>query len=981
MAAAFMRRSVATAGLAVLATVASPLAGVAFAADPALTAGTFSPADGDTVAANRPPISVVYNTELNRTKTTIAVTDVTTATPAAVPCAQAFTDDSKTVGCALSSDLTDGHSYKVAVHAENADSSSKLDESATWTIDIPSVTVTSPAEGSTVAVAQVLQLTYDEQIDATHATASLVNGFGTHVPGSISVVKSTPGLGGPGPCPDNPCILKFSAAQTLPEGTYTANFHVDGVTAGVPSASDNPNAFANTVLHFSVNKVKPSIAPQNVVAPANITQANVAKVPFSGYAQPGFNVYVAIYNETCAQNPICGGSDEGDNAEDGLGKTLVANCEDSDAISVNNIRLCPFNLTVDDSNGCDTGAAETSCGGGDTVPGDTADNQWYAFSSSPAGQVPGAANPTTNPHINRDTTAPSAPDNTATGYVTNNSPSTGLATVTVSATDSFEAPTGPDAYVAQVSDEFGDAKQVTLAPSAGNLNATFPMPSGIYDGSLTIAIAAADSLGNVSDFVTAQTPIGKSQAKDIVALAPVDPANHTDSMDSSNGSTYDLASLPASATPAKVGLPSSVTVHFNEPITLTVPDNSATGTPALPKARLCVLAPGGICETNLGVGTLTNPTSDRTTLTWTAPDGFGADLPNGTYTIAAFAPAADCPTRQPAGTYPGCETSGGSENDPTSWPSLATFTVDKAAPAIQTFGVSPSVIRASAVKGVTISGTSDPDTREVQVSIKSSAGGPARLLSMAVPAPTDGAATSVAWTFFPVDLSTVRDGTLTISAIAIDDAGNKTADPGSQITAVLKAHISTLTERVSSSRIVYGHIVQVSGRLVDANGAAIRRATVVVRPRFGDGSYGAATKGTTDSTGHWGVLVGPAHNARWYASYAGSTTTPLHDAAAIHTAATQVKVAIAFTSPKNRAKVGSPVVLKGKVGPNKHGKYVSIYRHTSSGNKLLGRARLDSHSHWSFKLSLPRGTVKLFAKIGKTAGNIGNKTSILTLTH
>jgi methionine-rich copper-binding protein CopC len=975
MAAAFMRRSVATAGLAALATLASPLAGVAFAADPALTAGTFSPADGATEAANRPAISVLYNTELNRSTTTIAVTDVTTATPAAVPCAQAFTDDSKTVGCTLSSDLTDGHKYKVAVHAENADSSSKLDESATWTVDIPSVTVASPADGSTVAVAQTLQLTYDEQIDATHSTASLKNSFGSSVPGSVSVAKSGAGLNSP--CPQNPCLLKFTAAQTLPQGSYTATFHADGVTAGVPSASDNPNAFNNTVIHFTVNKVKPTIAPQNVVAPPAITQANVSKVPFSGYAQPGFNVSVAIYNETCAGNPICGGGAEGTNAEDGLATIAVANCADTDAISVNNVRLCPFSLTVDDSNGCDNGQFELNCGGGDTVPGDTADNQWYAFSSSPAGQVPAGASPNTDQHIARDTTGPGAPDPSATGYVTNNSPSAGQATVTVSATDSSEAPTGPDAYIAQVSDQFGNTKNVTLAPTAGNLNATFPMPSGIYDGLLTIKVAAADSFGNASSFVTANAPVGKSQSKSIVTLAPVDPANHADSMDSSNGSSYDFASLQSAGT--KAGVPSSVTVHFNEPVTLSVPNNDPNN--STPKAHLCILAPGGICQNPLGVGTLTNPSSDRTTLQWTAPTDFGSNLPSGVYTIAAFAPAADCPTRQPSlGGY-SCETSGGTENDPTSWTTLATFDVDKTAPTITGLTVAPTTITPSTVKAVQISGTSDPDTRSVQVSIKSSAGGPARLLSMSVDAPSDPNATSVSWMFFPVDLSTVRDGRLTISAIAIDDAGNKTAAPGTQTTATLRAHTSTLTEKASNTSIVYGHLVQISGRLVDANGAAIKHATINVRPRYADGTYGATTKGTTDNTGHWGVLSAPRHNATFYATYAGSTTSPLHDAAVVHTARTLVKVAIAFTSPRNNSKVGSPVTLKGAVSPNKRGATVLIYRHTSRGNKLLGRARLDSHSHWSFKLALPHGTFKLFASIGNTAGNLGNRTRYLTITH
>ena len=107
----------------------------------------------------------------------------------------------------------------------------------------------------------------------------------------------------------------------------------------------------------------------------------------------------------------------------------------------------------------------------------------------------------------------------------------------------------------------------------------------------------------------------------------------------------------------------------------------------------------------------------------------------------------------------------------------------------------------------------------------------------------------------------------------------------------------------------------------------------------------------------------------------------MHDAVTTHTAQTLVRAAIRFTSPKNNSKVGSPVVLKGKVGPNKRGATVAIYRHTSSGNKLVGKVKLSRYSTWSFKLSLSHGTYKLFAVIGKTAGNLGNRTSYLTITH
>src|SRR3954449_12160638 len=106
MAAAFLRRSAATAGVAVVATVASPLAGIAFAST-ALTAGTFSPANGKTATANRPAISVAYNTALSQTATKIGVVD-TDSGNAVVPCSKTFSN-AATVGCSLGADLKDGH--------------------------------------------------------------------------------------------------------------------------------------------------------------------------------------------------------------------------------------------------------------------------------------------------------------------------------------------------------------------------------------------------------------------------------------------------------------------------------------------------------------------------------------------------------------------------------------------------------------------------------------------------------------------------------------------------------------------------------------------------------------------------------------------------------------------------------------------------------------------------------------------------------
>jgi len=92
MAAAFMRRSVATAGLAVLATVASPLVGTALAAGFSGSIST-NPADSSgTVAANRPTFIATYNRNL-ASGSTITLKHGTTT----VACPR--TISAKTVSC------------------------------------------------------------------------------------------------------------------------------------------------------------------------------------------------------------------------------------------------------------------------------------------------------------------------------------------------------------------------------------------------------------------------------------------------------------------------------------------------------------------------------------------------------------------------------------------------------------------------------------------------------------------------------------------------------------------------------------------------------------------------------------------------------------------------------------------------------------------------------------------------------------------
>jgi hypothetical protein len=983
-----LRRAASTAIVAAVATVAAPMTTAAWADVTPLAAPTFAPADGDTVAATRPAISATYNTALSHAGTQLVVID-TNDSNRQIACPQVFSTDSTSVGCTPTEDLVDGHVYSTRVQAVNAASASDTrNDSANWTDDIPSIVVASPGDGATVAVVRTLTATYDEDIDGTHSTVKLVNGFGATVPGSVSTAKSS----ATGACPTSNCVLKFTAGQSLPAGTYTVTYDAFGVTSGVPSSTYNAAAHAHDVMHFTVDKSVPAVAPYSAGPDVDvITQANADKVPFSGWALPGFNVGAAIYDEFCDQNCDFPFSDaEGTGQNDGFGHVVVDNCTDDVAHFADDpknptgprLKECPFTLTVDDSAGCDTGGigTEFACNPAGGDPTAETKNQWYVYSYASAGQNPGAASPGADPEILRDTTAPAKPDNSAHGYLTNDAPTPGNAQVHVAASDAQET---PDHYVVRVNDGYGRHHDWDVDPnSSGNLltDVTITPDDNIYDGPETVQVGAADQYDNVSSFVSVTADPNKNFKKNVDQLAPADPSGHQDSMVSGNGATVDFATLTTGTT--KNGVPTKLTVHFTEPIALTVTDDTVTGAfgSGTPSAHLCLLAPGDVCTTAL-VGTLSRPADDKTTLVWTAPPDFGGDLPDGVYTVAAFAPADDCVARTDVPGY-SCETSGGQEDQVETWPTLASFTIDKAAPVTSSLTVTPSTITPSKVKSVTISGSSDPDTRNIQVSIKSSAGGTTQILNQQIAAPSDPNATSVSWSFFPVDLSQVRDGKLTVSAIGIDDAGNQTAAPGTQTTATLAAHLSTLTEKLSSSKVTYGKLVLISGHLSDQAHKAISKAVITVRERFGNGHFTTARQTKTDGKGNWQMLWAPSRNGTFYAGYAGSTASPLHDAAATHTAKVLVRAAIAFTSPKNGATVGSPVVLKGHVSPNKSGHRVGIYRHTATKNILVGHAKLDSHSSWLFSLRLPAGrTVRLFAQIGKTAGNLGNRSSLLTLKH
>src|SRR4051794_19172253 len=902
MAAALLRRSAATAGLAVVATMASPLAGIAFAAGTALTAGTFSPANGATAPANRPAITVAYNTALGQTATTIGVVD-TSSGNAAVPCSKTFSNAAKTVGCSLGADLKDGHAYKVSVHAVSADGTSARDDSATWIDDIPSVTSSVPSfEGSLYKadVSNPISVTFDEAIfpntgGLQHSTLAIFDGNGDAPNGTLSFSASS--LIG------KTDTISFKPSNPLSDGHYTAALHVDGVGSG---GADNPAAFVDRTYGFWVTHGAPAVTSHSTY----ITSQNQSALDFAGTAAPGLTIDVAIPD-----------SSDPSGASDGAGSTTVAACAAAP--------VCPWAVKVDASG----------------LHGD----KYYTWNVTGTDGNDNHSAATSGTMI-RDTTAPNAPT------VTAPSPPVGSSTLHVSATDTSE---DVASYDVSITDAAG-SPAIVRHYDATNLNLQDqPIDvSSLADGTLSVVVSAVDYAGN---------------AKAASAVKPVKDVGISEDFANSSLQIDGQAVPFQTATQHPVRKPSQVTIKFTQPVVVQWTDSTIAGraanggTPKTYEAGDCVRRqPSGSC-----VSTNLEPTADKRGMTVDIT-GIGSDGPfviNYTAWPAAF--CKDITNNETKDSR--CVATTGNFKLPSSAQDFV-FTVDQTAPVAPTITM-PTRITSESVHAVGISGNAEPGT-DVILTLKSSNSLTTYLAGHGSPIV---AGANGFWQTAGEDLSGLADGVLTVKARSVDAAGNQTTTTLSPAP-VLAAHASTLTERVSSSRITYGQITQVSGRLVDQSGAAIAQATVLVRPRFTDGSYGASTSAVTDSNGRWGAIVAPAHNATWYASYAGSSS-PMHDAAKVHSAQTLVRAAIHFTSPKSGSKVGSPVLLKGKVGPNKRGATVAIYRHTSSGNTLVGKVRLSKYSTWSFKLTLPHGTFKLFAVIGKTTGNLGNRTGYLTITH
>ena len=206
-----------------------------------------------------------------------------------------------------------------------------------------------------------------------------------------------------------------------------------------------------------------------------------------------------------------------------------------------------------------------------------------------------------------------------------------------------------------------------------------------------------------------------------------------------------------------------------------------------------------------------------------------------------------------------------------------------------------------------------------------------------------------------------------VFAVTVTNAANLTSPPASASTS-RKSH---LTLRTGASRVVTGQSVRVFGRLLDANGAPITGVSVAVSARSDAGVHHDLGSGTTDSAGHWSMIVRPRVNQTYTAAFIGDGTNE-----AAHSGTRRV-VANARVTIHGSASA-EEITVYGRVAPNKSGETVRLVAIDRAGQvHHLGHEFLNGRSRYRFHHGLPAAGWRLQVRISATGGNGAGKSSYL----
>lgn len=873
----------------------------------------------------------------------------------------------------------------------------------------PKLTASFPqAGGSVVDGSQTLTATYDQQIAATSASTftvyELANGSRVNaLPGTVKFAASNQ-FGG------TTDTIEFAPQTAIPAtAEYEAVIHVEGVDS---NGDPNPASVTDTDFDFWVDN-RP---PQNPSGPAYINNSNDSAVPFTGTAAPGLTVTVTLTNDSAPAVPAA------------TGTATVAGCSAAPN--------CPWTAKVDASNVPDGNyhwsATTTDAGNASSDPSTSTAIVRDTQAPSAPSSVTAAFTDNTDQALEVTATDSAsdmghytvtvadadgnsvsqdfAPQNDGSldGIADVSSLDDGGLTVSVFAVDTH----GNVSSAGQPSSQ--PTKDAGLALDFSG--STFTTPSGTV-GFPAAEAHAIQSPTAVNLHFTEPVKQSWTDQTSPTPSSPTGTVHHTtvcvhDTVSGGSGSCVVFSSNPTISSDGRtmtVPVPTQL-ADSGSPYTIIVTTWSK---------NLCPdKTPQNTLDSSWSCETLTGTVTDPSTITsYTVSDGANPLE----VTLDDVAPRKPTVSVSPATlinatTIDNVHFSGTSDAGTTVKVSVkssaggsrlllnggqpitvtnGTWSVTGSLRSVPD-GVLTVVATASDEAGNAASAS--PSTAPLLAarpskpqSVRLTNGASSARLTWAKPATTGGHAIT-GYTITWRQLGTTTTHTKTVSAStfgyritgltlgkkyavrlwASNDVGN-----GAVVSATAWARYPTaLTVKASAHRITYGQAVKLSGRLTRTDtGNGLANTAISLRPRWDNGTFGKAVALKTDSFGFWSYRLRPAHNAVYYVTYAGTPTV----ASAVGTTRVRVRSLIRFTSPASGSSVGSPVTVTGVVSPNKAGRYVYFYRHTSSGNVYLGRAKLTSTSRFAIRLRMVSGRNLIWAKIRNTYGNLGNRTGYLTL--
>jgi len=921
MATRTLRRTVATAALAGFATAFAPMA-VSLAAPAAFAASgiTTQPApDGSSVVhANRPVIVATFNATLasGSIKLTAEGGDGTNLCPST----STSVSGSK-VQCQPPADLDKTKTYDAVGSGKDSSGTSAKTSTLKFTVDYPVLDGpnSSPIpNGSFTNGAENITTAFDEPITGQADSSKPDAAFKLYEIAADGNRSNVP----------LPGTITFNQAPVVGGSDNTITFNpapnlVNGQYEAVLSvvSEDNSGKAIPTAIGTADYRVFINNSP-----PFNLN------LPVPNYnGKP----YANTSNNTAF--PFSG------NAAPGL--TVTVSLTDP-------MDPSPLSNSYSDSTTVQPCASAPSCPW--TVPLDISgftspqNNVAWSANATDGNTATGSAN---GPTFNVDYSAPAT---VSVNPVPSISPDSKTVTVNASDTD-----TDVVSYLVKISDPDGNSLSKSFNATNHNLPPSTIDVTTLDDGQLSITIQAVDGVGNVS-------ATGGSQPYHVTKDVGLLPNLGTSVLSSDGGDTTF-----AEAETQSVQSPTTVRVGFTQPIKESWTDNSNPLQPHVHHSSLCIASQNGNC---LFSAAPTVDSNDDHALVMPVK----SNVPDGTYTIQVLTYSkGNCDDVAPGGnpnTHT-CEQFGPNGAAVVTDPNTGqpfTFTVDSTKP-IVTIDSYTHPVTAKNEKSAAFSGTVSKSATTVQLLIKSSGSTTTKVLLNATITPPASSGVPATWAVSGADLSPMPDGTLTIKATAKTSSGLSGTDT---VHATMKAHQAVLTEKTNKGKVTFGHAVKVSGLLTDGGGNPISGENVSVKAKYTNGHSGPSINAITDSSGHYSLSIHPKHNGTFYATYGGS---PQHDSVTVHTATVGVRYAVTFTSPKQGASASSPVAVTGTVKPNHAGATVTFYRHTSSGNVVVGHAKLNKKSHFSASLSLPAGKDKILAKVKGSKVNLAGASSLLTI--